>query len=1151
MKKRMLSVLLVLTLLLTSAAPAWAKSAVMLHDWDKITSIAELDREDATLPKPPRITNAAGLTLGDKKYIYVTQGLDDNNKTQSLIVYDITELPVIKKVEKYTDISTKILADTIAVKDGYLFAAEMTDGASELMYYPIESDGRLGAGAKIADGRSGFTSLKIVDDYLFYAEQNPGGSCRVYDVSDIAGGVRELGATQTGYGVFAPGIEKISDSLYRMYCLTRTDILVDGVKQGKDGYQYTINDMQVNPDGTVSFTTQFQGIEGFENATNISVCKVNEVIGEGQVFVGLWENVQNKYARYIVDASDPQNPVIQEVETGRALSARNLTEDYYAVGEHQVIKIIAKSDGRTMKEISGLGGQVYGLTMYDGKLLISAEGKLHIYDLYAEVSADMEELGEINDGIVRIDAAVQMTADDRAVLELFGEQIDVTDMLENGRLSYEQTTAAADGEYTAKLSIMRGETELLAEEQTFTLRKTRPAVITNSGLTPGTGEVSGTVRNTHTTDTQAGTLYLAVYAADGAMQKAYAHPISALAADAEETYSFTLEQEIADGQIVKMFAVDESGKALSDVTATGDQSFNTQSDKIPVAIDGRVNIFAEIDPASAVVQISGKSAEEAKQDVFIAVYKPAPDDTELDYVNVFESNADGSFYCAYPMVSGEEGKNYTIFAAMTGAGVLSGTRSVSYYSAETIQAALAAMENATADTFDAIAISEDAQYKNVYGLNTETYNQLEEPYQKAVAAAIAGKAYADIAALNTAFDEQVSKQKAIMDQDHAVKAALEQINTASAGNMEAILEANTDVLELQFGALYGELTEAMKLKLYENWLCKKSFTTKEAVSEAIRQGTAVEYVRQAQYGAVVADQIIQKHGAEMGLRTQSMTEYAALDTTGQQSVIEKFLEKDPQTYAALATAFDAALQEYKNPKPGGGGGSGSSGSGGSSGGGSGSGGGGGISLPIFAGGGPAEEIKPEDVIPDEVLDLEKNNPFQDVSFDAWYFEAVCALAEKKIVEGITDTEFMPDVNVKREEFVKMIVSAYGAVDYTAEAPFADVEKNRWYYSYVATAHKLKLVNGVSEDLFGTGLDITREDLAKLVYDAMRTMGAEISPADPAGYADMDTVSGYAAEAVSALSAAGILTGFEDNTFRPKEQVTRAMAAQVIYSILNY
>ena len=630
-----------------------------------------------------------------------------------------------------------------------------------------------------------------------------------------------------------------------------------------------------------------------------------------------------------------------------------------------------------------------------------------------------------------------------------------------------------------------------------------------------------------------------MYESTGTMQKVYTHPFEALMQGAEQEYSFTLEEAVADGQIVKLFAVDNDGKVLSDVVATGSQAFNTDSEKIPVAIDGKVNLYAEVDPATVVVKISGKSAEEAKQDVFVRVYRPVPDDQTLDYVNVFESNTDGSFYCEYPMLAGEEGENYTIYVAMSDAAVLLGTRPVSYYSTATISAALLAMQQATGETFDSIAIDDNAQYKNVYGLNTELYEQLEPAYKTAVAAAIAGKSYADIAALNTAFDEQVRLQKEQMDQDHAVKAALEQINTAPASEMEAILTANKTVLGLEFGALYEVLTDAMKLKLYENWLCGKSFTAKEAVMQAIKDGTAVEYVRQAQYGAVVQDQIIQNYGAEMGLNAQSVAQYAALSAANQQSVIMAFLNKNSETYASIATNFNAALQGYNYSRPvnGGGGGGGT--------------GGGGVNLPAPIVQQPVTEVDPEDVIPSDVLELEKKNPFTDVSFDAWYFKAVCALAEKGIVEGITETEFMPDVNVKREEFVKMLVSAYNVVDYTAEAPFVDTEKNRWYYSYVATAYKLKLINGISADAFGTGLDITREDLAKIVYDAMKAMGEDISAANGAAYADQSNVSAYAVEGVSALSAAGILTGFEDNTFRPKDQVTRAMAAQVIYNVLNY
>ena len=282
------------------------------------------------------------------------------------------------------------------------------------------------------------------------------------------------------------------------------------------------------------------------------------------------------------------------------------------------------------------------------------------------------------------------------------------------------------------------------------------------------------------------------------------------------------------------------------------------------------------------------------------------------------------------------------------------------------------------------------------------------------------------------------------------------------------------------------------------------------------------------------ENIIENNYEELGISESSKKKYSSKSSSAKTSIIKSFLNKSVNDYSSIASNFDSALNNYKEPTTQGGGG-------GNSGGGS-----------YY----PAKtnltntEIKPDEVIPEEMLNLEKKNSFKDVSIDDWYFEAVTALADKGIVEGITDNEFRPNVNVKREEFVKMLILAYNAVDYNAECSFTDTEKNRWYYSYIATASKMGLVNGINENQFGLGFDITRQDLAKIVYGAMNAMGDKVQSAS-ASYADMSKISDYAQEGVSALSAAGIFAGFEDNTFRPTQKVTRAMAAQVIYRVLNF
>ena len=91
-----------------------------------------------------------------------------------------------------------------------------------------------------------------------------------------------------------------------------------------------------------------------------------------------------------------------------------------------------------------------------------------------------------------------------------------------------------------------------------------------------------------------------------------------------------------------------------------------------------------------------------------------------------------------------------------------------------------------------------------------------------------------------------------------------------------------------------------------------------------------------------------------------------------------------------------------------------------------------------------------------------------------------SLANAGIVSGKGNKKFCPQDFVKREEFVKMLV---GAFNVTAEGsvPFSDVSSNEWYYTYVVSAYNSGMIKGISADIFGTGTNITRQDMAVLIY----------------------------------------------------------------------
>ena len=91
------------------------------------------------------------------------------------------------------------------------------------------------------------------------------------------------------------------------------------------------------------------------------------------------------------------------------------------------------------------------------------------------------------------------------------------------------------------------------------------------------------------------------------------------------------------------------------------------------------------------------------------------------------------------------------------------------------------------------------------------------------------------------------------------------------------------------------------------------------------------------------------------------------------------------------------------------------------------------------------------------------------------------------------------------------------------------------------------MNGIGENIFGVGKSVSRQDFAVMMYRAL---------ADNAGddavlrFSDSEEIADYAQAAVKHFVSGGIISGYDDNTFRPNGSITRAEAAKIIYNIIK-
>ena len=212
---------------------------------------------------------------------------------------------------------------------------------------------------------------------------------------------------------------------------------------------------------------------------------------------------------------------------------------------------------------------------------------------------------------------------------------------------------------------------------------------------------------------------------------------------------------------------------------------------------------------------------------------------------------------------------------------------------------------------------------------------------------------------------------------------------------------------------------------------------------------------------------------------------------------------------------------------------------------SGSSGGGKVPVTVLGGGTPVPKTDSTNYgnktdIKDETIDS-----FKDMESFEWAESAVNKLFSEGIVSGDGLGYFRPEDNITREEFVKMLVLTFDISSAHQEnMTFNDVVSDEWYYPYLQTAFQGGIVKGISEDTFGVGMSVSRQDAAALISRAMKL--TDKYNADAESFTDEADISDYALKPVKILRQMGIISGYEDGSFRPLGTITRAEAAKMLY-----
>lgn len=190
---------------------------------------------------------------------------------------------------------------------------------------------------------------------------------------------------------------------------------------------------------------------------------------------------------------------------------------------------------------------------------------------------------------------------------------------------------------------------------------------------------------------------------------------------------------------------------------------------------------------------------------------------------------------------------------------------------------------------------------------------------------------------------------------------------------------------------------------------------------------------------------------------------------------------------------------------------------------------------------PSDEDKPDE--PDE--------PFIDVDENDWFYDAVTYVYSEGMMDGVSDTQFAPNSNLTRGMVVTMLYRLEDEPRVTGSSGFDDVASGAWYADAVTWAAENGIVNGVSDTEFAPNVNITREQLAAILYRYAEYNDYDVSGRDDLSeFTDRSSISGYALDAMRWAVDEGLITGITDTTIEPQGTATRAQAATMFMRFMS-
>ncbi len=186
------------------------------------------------------------------------------------------------------------------------------------------------------------------------------------------------------------------------------------------------------------------------------------------------------------------------------------------------------------------------------------------------------------------------------------------------------------------------------------------------------------------------------------------------------------------------------------------------------------------------------------------------------------------------------------------------------------------------------------------------------------------------------------------------------------------------------------------------------------------------------------------------------------------------------------------------------------------------------------------------------VEPDKQQLFEDVSPEDWYYDAVAALVREGLTNGVSEDRFAPDLPVTRAQAATVLYRLAGTPEVQTDPELDDVDAGAWYGKAAGWAVESGCIAVRDDGTFGPDECITREDLIAALWHYAMSCGEDVT-ADRAALEDFTDSSGISEYAVDAMAwgvRTGLVVGYGDGRLMPECIAARAEMAEIISRYLG-